>query len=147
MEARTDAHCIVDGDGAGRCGAVRHCSTSRTQTVVDERLVEWKAKFAPLGKAMAALTGETTADLKILERNSVVICTPEHWDMLSRRWKQRKNVQNVDLFIMDEIHLLGGTLVRLRPRPALPVARGLRRPSCAVAPRMVRAGRARIRAR
>lgn len=28
--------------------------------------------------------------------------------MLSRRWKQRKNVQNVNLFIVDELHLIGG---------------------------------------
>jgi len=84
------------------------------KAVVEERLADWKAKFAPLGKAMAALTGETTADLKILERNSVVICTPAQWDMLSRRWKQRKNVQNVDLFIVDEMHLIGGTVVRRR---------------------------------
>jgi pre-mRNA-splicing helicase BRR2 len=82
------------------------------QAVVDERLAEWKAKFAPLGKAMAALTGETTADLKLLERNAVIVCTPAHWDMLSRRWKQRKNVQAVDLFIVDEMHMIGGTVVR-----------------------------------
>ena len=28
--------------------------------------------------------------------------------MLSRRWKQRKNVQSVALFVADELHLLGG---------------------------------------
>ena len=28
--------------------------------------------------------------------------------MLSRRWKQRKNVQQVVLLIVDEIHLIGG---------------------------------------
>lgn len=39
------------------------------------------------------LTGEATADLKALEKGNIVIATPERWDMLSRRWKQRKNVQ------------------------------------------------------
>lgn len=29
--------------------------------------------------------------------------------MLSRRWKQRKNVKDVGLFIVDELHLVGGT--------------------------------------
>lgn len=29
--------------------------------------------------------------------------------MLSRRWKQRKACQDVPLFIVDEMHLLGGT--------------------------------------
>ena len=37
-----------------------------------------------------------------------MISTPDKWDVLSRRWKQRKNVQNVFLFILDEGHLIGG---------------------------------------
>ena len=48
------------------------------------------------------------ADLRSLERGNIIISTPEHWDMLSRRWRMRKNVQNVALFIVDELHLLGG---------------------------------------
>ena len=47
-------------------------------------------------------------DLKALEQSNIVIATAEHWDMLSRRWKTRKNVKNVALFIVDELHLLGG---------------------------------------
>ena len=38
----------------------------------------------------------------------MIVSTPENWDVLSRRWKQRKNVQNVNLFIADELHLIGG---------------------------------------
>ena len=34
--------------------------------------------------------------------------TPDKWDVLSRRWKQRKNVQTISLFIVDELHLIGG---------------------------------------
>ena len=41
-------------------------------------------------------------------QGNVIVSTPENWDMLSRRWKQRKNVQNVNLFIVDELHLIGG---------------------------------------
>jgi len=36
------------------------------------------------------------------------VSTPEKWDVLSRRWKQRKNVQTISLFIVDELHLIGG---------------------------------------
>ncbi len=43
-----------------------------------------------------------------LPQGNLIISTPENWDMLSRRWKQRKNVQNVSLFIVDELHLIGG---------------------------------------
>lgn len=38
----------------------------------------------------------------------MIVSTPEQWDVLSRRWKQRKNVQNVHLFVLDEAHLSGG---------------------------------------
>ena len=61
-----------------------------------------------LGKNVVMLTGETSADLKLLAKGNVIISTPDKWDVLSRRWKQRKNVQNVNLFVLDEAHLIGG---------------------------------------
>jgi pre-mRNA-splicing helicase BRR2 len=39
---------------------------------------------------------------------NIIIATAVHWDMLSRRWKQRKSIQNISLYIFDEIHLVGG---------------------------------------
>ncbi|KND04164.1 ATP-dependent RNA helicase BRR2 [Spizellomyces punctatus DAOM BR117] len=80
--------------------------------VVEVKMSEWKAKFGSLlgGKNIVALTGETTADLKLLETGDIVFATPQKWDMLSRRWKQRKNVQTVGLFIADEVHLIGGDI-------------------------------------
>ena len=38
---------------------------------------------------------------------NIAITTPEKWDILSRRWKQRKHVKDVALFIVDELHLVG----------------------------------------
>ncbi|CAO3589811.1 unnamed protein product [Absidia cylindrospora] len=80
------------------------------QELVDQRVLDWQKKLRGLGKTVVALTGETSADLKLLEQGDIVVCTPTQWDMMSRRWKQRKNVQNVDLFITDELHLIGGDL-------------------------------------
>lgn len=77
-------------------------------------------------------------DLKALERGNIVVATAEHWDMLSRRWKVRKNVQNVALVIVDELHLLGG-----KDGPALevgPLASGLKRLFVA-GPSMLHTGR------
>ena len=54
------------------------------------------------------LTGETGTDLKLLAKGQIIVTTAEKWDVLSRRWKQRKNVQSVQLFIVDELQLLGG---------------------------------------
>ncbi|KAG9299631.1 hypothetical protein G9A89_020802 [Geosiphon pyriformis] len=79
------------------------------QELVDHQVVEWRQKFGNIqgGKSIVALTGELSADLKLLEGGDVIFATPTQWDLISRRWKQRKNVQTVALFIADEIHLIG----------------------------------------
>lgn len=49
------------------------------QDMVDQRVVEWRAKFGSIqgGKDIVALTGETSADLRLMEKGGdVVICTP-----------------------------------------------------------------------
>ncbi|EEH46397.1 ATP-dependent RNA helicase BRR2 [Paracoccidioides brasiliensis Pb18] len=80
------------------------------QELIDHRLSDWQSRLGNLdsGKNIAKLTGETTADLKILEKADLVLATPIQWDVLSRQWQRRKNVQAVDLFIADELHMLGG---------------------------------------
>ena len=80
------------------------------QELVDQRLVDWKERLGKVagGKQVSKLTGETTADLKILERGDLILATPAQWDVISRQWQRRKNVQTVQLFIADELHMLGG---------------------------------------
>lgn len=69
----------------------------------------WESRFgSSLGKKCAILTGETASDLKLMSKSHLIISTPVNWDILSRRWKQRKQVQQVQLFVVDELHLLGG---------------------------------------
>ena len=71
---------------------------------IEGLFADWSKRFGDkLGLAVTQLTGETAADLKMLERGQVVIATAEQWDVVSRRWKQRKNVQDVALYICDEI--------------------------------------------
>lgn len=33
------------------------------------------------------LKGHSVSDLKVLEKNDIIISQPEYWDMISRRWK------------------------------------------------------------
>jgi pre-mRNA-splicing helicase BRR2 len=82
-----------------------------TAALCVERYHDWKRKFEALDNnhvSLALLTGDVAQDLRLLERAALVIATPEQWDVLSRRWKQRKFVQAVELFITDELHLVGG---------------------------------------
>lgn len=89
------------------CGKIVYCAT---EPVAAERYLDWEAKFGDngLGVEVVQLTGEQNVDLQLLARGQIIICTPEQWDMLSRRWKQRKNVRNVGLFVIDELHLVHG---------------------------------------
>ncbi|GAB1311291.1 Pre-mRNA-splicing helicase BRR2 [Madurella fahalii] len=82
------------------------------QELVDLRFQDWQKRLAHLrgGKDIVKLTGETTSDLKLLEQGDLILATPIQWDVLSRQWKRRKNVQTVDLFIADELHMLGGQM-------------------------------------
>lgn len=98
---------------------LRHWSSQTTgravyiapfQELVDQKLVDWQQRLSKVagGKQIVKLTGETTADLKILEKGDLILATPTQWDVLSRQWQRRKNVQTVQLFIADELHMLGG---------------------------------------
>ncbi|KAJ2934391.1 hypothetical protein H1R20_g2701, partial [Candolleomyces eurysporus] len=80
------------------------------QEMVDMRVKEWQDKFGNVqgGKEVVSLTGETSADLRALEKGDIIVCTPIQWDVISRRWRQRKNVQNIGLLIADEVQMVGG---------------------------------------
>ncbi|CAO1613320.1 unnamed protein product [Jaminaea pallidilutea] len=73
------------------------------------RVTQWQRRFGNYGggKEIVGLTGETSADLRLLETADVVIATPDQWDVLSRRWRQRKNVRNIGLYIADQVQMLG----------------------------------------
>jgi len=45
-------------------------------------------------------------DLGLINKADIVICTPNQWDQVSRKWRQRQLIQKVSLFIFDEIHML-----------------------------------------
>lgn len=80
------------------------------QELVDSRLEDWRTRLGSIGggKTLVKLTGETTADLRLLDKADLVLATPTQWDVISRSWQRRKNVQTVGLFIADDLHMLGG---------------------------------------
>eukprot|EP00455_Lapot_gusevi_P039579 TRINITY_DN443_c0_g2_i2.p1 TRINITY_DN443_c0_g2~~TRINITY_DN443_c0_g2_i2.p1 ORF type:complete len:1189 (+),score=464.92 TRINITY_DN443_c0_g2_i2:195-3569(+) len=77
--------------------------------IARERFEDWTRRFQQtMDVRVVSLTGETTTDLKLLKEGQIVIATPEQWDIMSRRWRTRKDVQTVRLMIVDELHLIGG---------------------------------------
>jgi pre-mRNA-splicing helicase BRR2 len=87
------------------------------EALAERRYNDWCKRFGDgFGKQVEILTGENASDLNALERGHIVVTTPTNWDQLSRRWKQRKGVQNVALFLLDKMHLIGS-----EPGPTLEI--------------------------
>lgn len=78
------------------------------EALADLVFADWHSKFGSLDTKVVKLTGETGTDLKLIAKGQLIITTADKWDVLSRRWKQRKNVQQVNLFIVDELQMVGG---------------------------------------
>jgi pre-mRNA-splicing helicase BRR2 len=124
---KTDRNCLVcapSGSGKTACAEfaiLRMLTTTSdgicvyiapTDEIADPVYEDWKVRIGSIiGKnKVVRLTGEIAPDLKLLGEGRVAVCDIKVWDMISRRWKQRKAVQNVSLVIFDELHFLGGDL-------------------------------------
>ncbi|KAH3680742.1 hypothetical protein WICMUC_000176 [Wickerhamomyces mucosus] len=79
---------------------------------IDSQVKEWNNKFGEIagGKIINKLTNEMSTNLKILAESHLILSTPQQFDVISRRWKQRKNVQSIELFIADDAHIVGNGL-------------------------------------
>ena len=71
---------------------------------------EWRKSIpARFNKEVVMLTGEPTIDIKLLAHGNVIVTTAEQFDNISRRWKTRKGIQAVKLFIVSDLHMVGAT--------------------------------------
>ena len=60
------------------------------KALVRERVDDWRRKFEKtLGKKVVELTGDTSPDIRAIERADVIVTTPEKWDGISRSWQNR----------------------------------------------------------
>ena len=58
-----------------------------TRSLCSERARDWTTKFQVLGWSVVELTGESSySATKALGGASVIVTTPEKWDMVTRRW-------------------------------------------------------------
>ncbi|KAI6238035.1 hypothetical protein M3Y99_00730500 [Aphelenchoides fujianensis] len=70
---------------------------------------DWSKRFGGVfEKHVVLLTGDPAADLKRVNAGDVIVATADKWDNISRRWKTRKSVQAVKLFIVGDLHMVGG---------------------------------------
>lgn len=78
-------------------------------SLAKERYNEWSVRLGKhLGLSVVLLTGDLNTDLRLMADAHVVVTTPQPWDVVSRLWSKRPRVLETRLFIVDELHLIGG---------------------------------------
>jgi len=63
-------------------------------------------RLSYLGLTVHELTGDVSMTWKEIMETSVIVTTPEKWDIVTRKTGERAVVDYVKLLIIDEIHLL-----------------------------------------
>ena len=63
------------------------------KALVRERIDDWKIRMEEkLGKRVVELTGDTSPDIRSIEKADVIVTTPEKWDGISRSWQNRSDL-------------------------------------------------------
>lgn len=96
---------------AGGQGKVIYLNPFQQQ--IDALVTDWTKRFAEVngGVSFGKASGDLQADLVVLAENDVLLATPEQWDVVSRKWRKKKQgkfVQRVELVIADELQMIGG---------------------------------------
>ena len=63
-------------------------------------------RFAPLGLSVRELTGDTQLSKKELDETTMLVTTPEKWDVITRKGGEVSAAATLRLLIIDEVHLL-----------------------------------------
>nr|XP_033772271.1 probable ATP-dependent DNA helicase HFM1 [Geotrypetes seraphini] len=77
------------------------------KALCSQRFEDWKEKFGPIGLICKELTGDTQIDdLFEMQHAHIIMTTPEKWDSMTRKWRDNTLVQLVQLFLIDEVHVV-----------------------------------------
>jgi replicative superfamily II helicase len=52
------------------------------------------------------LTGDEHLTYLEFKNSTIIVCTPEKWDVISRKSIEKAHIDSVHLMIVDEIHML-----------------------------------------
>lgn len=107
------------GNGKTACAELsilRHWKSNRgrivyvnpSQQKIDSLIKVWTRKYRHLpGKIINKLTGDLSTDMGLINTSHLILTTPEQFDIISRRWRQRKSIQKIELLILDDVHSVG----------------------------------------
>lgn len=73
-------------------------------------LLKKKKAYAALAdvfsRQLGQLSGNSGMDIQTITSNHIILATAEQWDNISRRWRARKVIQDIRMFVFDHLHML-----------------------------------------
>ena len=79
---------------------------SPMRSLVQEQVGSFSKRLESYGIKVGELTGDNQMCREEIEATQLIICTPEKWDIVTRKGAERSYTNLVRLIIIDEVHLL-----------------------------------------
>ncbi|OTF75295.1 hypothetical protein BLA29_010186, partial [Euroglyphus maynei] len=76
------------------------------KSLVQEMVANFSKRLSNYNIKVGELTGDHQLSTEQIIQTQIIVCTPEKWDVITRKGGERSYTQIVRLIIFDEIHLL-----------------------------------------
>lgn len=83
------------------------------RSLVQEMVGNFGKRLASYNITVSELTGDHQLSREQIAATQIIVCTPEKWDIITRKGGEKTYTQLVRLVIIDEIHLLHGNFCNL----------------------------------
>lgn len=96
----------MNDDGSIRKDEFKCIYVAPMRSLVQEMVGSFKKRLEPYGLEVGEMTGDAQMSKEQFMATQVIVCTPEKYDIITRKGGERSYNQLVRLIIIDEIHLL-----------------------------------------
>ena len=76
------------------------------KSLVQEVVLNFRKRLKHYGIIVQEMTGDSQLSSELAKETHIIVCTPEKWDIITRKGHEKSFTQFVRLLIVDEVHLL-----------------------------------------
>ncbi|XP_053204419.1 U5 small nuclear ribonucleoprotein 200 kDa helicase-like [Panonychus citri] len=96
----------VNPDGTINVDDFKCIYVAPMRSLVQKMVRNFSDRLKSYGIKVAELTGDHQLSREQINETQIIVCTPEKWDIITRKDGERSFTQIVRLIIFDEVHLL-----------------------------------------
>ncbi|CAH2236759.1 jg14251 [Pararge aegeria aegeria] len=96
----------VNDDGTVNVNDFKMIYVAPMRSLVQEMVGNFSKRLSAYNMKVSELTGDHQLTREQIDATQLIVCTPEKWDIITRKGGERSFTNLVRLIIIDEIHLL-----------------------------------------